>query len=423
MTLVERCRQGEECRELSEIASRERVALKRMQADIATGRTVVLRNSKMPKSRACAVGAGLRVKVNANIGTSPDYCDVEEEVRKLKCAVEAGADTVMDLSTGGDLREIRKALLLNTPVPLGTVPVYDLIVGALECGEDFRNLPASAFIDTVRTHAESGVDFVTVHAGITLQTLNTLDFGKRVCGVVSRGGTIVIEWMRRNAAENPLYEYFDELLEIAAHYDMTLSLGDGLRPGSLADSLDGLQVAELMTLAGLRDRALEKGVQVMIEGPGHVPLHQIQAQVQLAKEVTKGAPFYVLGPLVTDIAPGYDHITGAIGGALAAWAGADFLCYVTPSEHLALPCLDDVREGVIAARIAAHAADIARGIPGAAEHDRKFSNFRRNLDWNGMLANCIDPVKARRFREARPPHKSKFCSMCGELCVFEIMEK
>jgi phosphomethylpyrimidine synthase len=387
------------------------------------GRAVVLTSNVSPPARPCAVGTGLRTKVNANIGTSKDYADLENELEKLAAAEAAGADAVMDLSTGGDIRAVRRAVIEAAAVPIGSVPVYSAAANAAARGASVLEMTADDMIDAVREHMADGVSFVTIHCGVTREVLRTLDAGRRVCGMVSRGGTFLASWMRHSGQENPLYERYDELIDLAREHDCTFSLGDGLRPGALADAMDRPQVHELMVLGELRDRATAAGVQVMIEGPGHVPIHQIEAQVRLEKELCGDAPFYVLGPLVTDVAPGYDHITSAIGGALAASVGADFLCYVTPSEHLSLPDVEQVRQGVIAARIAAHAGDLGKGLAGAAEWDARMSASRRRRDWDGQLECCLDPEAARRIREAGRPADEDVCSMCGEYCVFKLADE
>jgi len=422
MTQLILARDGMITDEVMRAAEAEGVEPERLRQAIVAGRAVLPANDHRERKRPCAIGEGLRTKVNANIGTSGDYPDLANELAKLAAAEDAGADTVMDLSTGGDLVAIRQAILERASVPIGTVPIYDVGTRAIREHGTIRAMTADAILATVRAHAEQGVDFVTVHCGVTRQVVDTLVRHRRVCGIVSRGGTFLAEWMRFHRQENPLYERFDEVLGIAREHDVTLSLGDGLRPGALADAFDAPQVHELIVLAELAERARAAGVQVMIEGPGHVPLHQIEAQVRLQKELCKGAPFYVLGPLVTDIAPGYDHITSAIGGAIAAAAGADFLCYVTPAEHLALPNVEQVRQGVMAARIAAHAGDIAKGIPGAAERDREMSRRRRRRDWAGQIELCLDPQLARSLREQANPPDEKTCSMCGDLCVFKIAD-
>ena len=415
-------RQGKITPAMDDVARHECVDPEQIRARIADGKLAIAHNRNRRHGKPTGIGLGLRTKVNANIGTSMDYADLDRELRKLKVAEEAGADAVMDLSTGGDLREIRRVLLAETALPLGTVPIYDAAVQAARETGSIRGMTATSMLKAIEDHAIAGVDFMTVHCGVTRAAVKTLHAAGRTTGIVSRGGEFLSAWMRANGKENPLYESFDEVLAIAKAHDAVLSLGDGLRPGCLADAMDSAQVHELMVLGELAERARQAGVQVIIEGPGHVPIDQVAAQVKLEKELCKGAPFYVLGPLVTDIAPGYDHITSAIGGAIAAAAGADFLCYVTPAEHLCLPAEDHVHQGVIAARIAAHAADVAKGVHGARELDRQFSILRKNRDWDGQLSRCIDPVTARKYREEGKPHSSDVCSMCGEFCVFKIAE-
>ncbi len=366
------------------------------------------------------IGEGLRVKVNANIGTSSHHADLEEELDKLRIAVASGADSVMDLSTGGDLSAIRKAIIAESCVMIGTVPIYGLATALDRAGREITDMEVDELFEEIERHCEDGVDFITVHCGVTRRALAKLKESNRIGGIVSRGGSLLAAWMTHNQRENPLYEYYDRLLHIAAKYNVTLSLGDGLRPGAIADATDAAQIEELATLGELSRRAREFGVQAMIEGPGHVPLDQIEANVLLAKRLCDGAPFYVLGPLTTDIAPGYDHITGAIGGALAAAAGADFLCYVTPAEHLRLPEVKDVREGVIAARIAAHSADIAKGIKGAMDWDNRMSAHRKKLNWEGMYKEAIDPFLARRTRRESGNYDKLVCTMCGKLCSIKL---
>jgi phosphomethylpyrimidine synthase len=390
---------------------------------LATGKLVVPCNKRRSAEGVCGIGGGLRTKVNANIGTSRDFIDISRELAKLRAAEDAGADTVMDLSTGGDITAIRRRILDASQLPLGTVPIYEAACRAVHQKKTIMAMTAADMLCGVENHCKDGVDFITVHCGVTRDVLKELETSPRICGIVSRGGTFLAEWMRYRKQENPLYARFDELLDIAREYDVTLSLGDGLRPGALADAFDRPQVHELNVLAELAKRAFNAGVQAMIEGPGHVPLNQVAAQVQMQKELCHGAPFYVLGPLVTDVAPGYDHITSAIGGALAAMAGADFLCYVTPSEHLGLPGPEEVRQGVIAARIAAHAADVAKGIAGARDWDDRFSALRRKRDWDGMIKNSLDPATARRYRLTANPNGEDACSMCGEYCVFKLSER
>jgi phosphomethylpyrimidine synthase len=405
---------------LTEVAAREHVSPKVLEKSFSEGKVAVL-CSKHRHITPLAVGKGTTVKVNANIGTSPDTSDLSNELAKLKAAVAVGADTVMDLSVGGDVDEVRAAVIAESPIPVGTVPVYQTAIDARRKGKSFIESTAREILAGVEKHLRDGVDFITVHCGITRHNVEILTEARRVCGVVSRGGSMTIEWMRRNRKENPLYEYYDDLLAMAREYGAALSIGDGLRPGALADATDAAQVAELMTIGELVARARAAGVQAMVEGPGHVPLDQVEANVRLEKTVCDEAPFYLLGPLVTDVGCGYDHITGAIGGALAAWHGADFLCYVTPSEHLGLPTIEDVRQGVIASRIAAHAADVARHHPGAADWDLKVSRARAVLDWKAMIAGCVDPQRAQAVFSAARSRTEGACTMCGEFCAIRRM--
>jgi phosphomethylpyrimidine synthase len=420
MTQLLKARQGIITPEARQVAQEEGCEVETLRQRLAEGKVALPCNRLRKTKKVCGIGLGLKTKVNANIGTSMDYPSVEEELKKLRATEEAGADAVMDLSTGGDLREVRQRIMEEANITVGSVPIYEAAVKANLRGRSIKAMTARDMLDSVRQHCQDGVDFVTVHCGATYGVLKLLEESPRVCGVVSRGGVFLVEWMSTHKKENPLYEQFDEVLSIAREYDVTLSLGDALRPGAIADAFDRAQVYELNILAELCQRAWEKGVQVIVEGPGHVPMHQITAQVKLQKELCKGAPFYVLGPLVTDVAPGYDHITSAIGGAIAASAGADFLCYVTPSEHLALPTMQDVREGVMAARIAAHAADIAKGIPSAWQWDKEMSIRRRKRDWEGQFATCIDKDRARSIKTSRPS-TDNVCSMCGEYCVFKVV--
>ncbi len=420
MTQIESARRGTVTEAMRAVAETEGLAPETVRRRVAEGHIAIPHNTRRKAAKILAVGRGLRVKVNANLGTSPDYADLDTELAKLDAALEAGADAVMDLSTGGDISAIRARLMDRSDVAVGTVPVYEAASGAARAHGDVSRMTADDMLAAVRHHAEDGVDFVTVHCGVTRSIVESEALGRRVCGIVSRGGTFLAHWIRRHDQENPLLTRYDELLDIAREYDVTLSLGDGLRPGAIADALDGPQVEELLVLAELARRAVDAGVQVILEGPGHVPLDQVETQIRLQKEVTGGLPFYVLGPIVTDVAPGYDHITSAIGGAVAAMAGADFLCYVTPTEHLGLPRPRDVREGVIAARIAAHAADVARKRPEAVAWDRRVSEARRAQDWDRQLADCLDPARARELREARRPENGDVCSMCGDYCVFKV---
>jgi phosphomethylpyrimidine synthase len=424
MTLLHRARSGKLPEEIARAAAEEGVSPEKLREQVAGGRVVIPRNRKRREIRPVAIGEGLRVKINANIGTSRDRADIDVELEKTRVAVAAGADAVMDLSTGGPIDEIRRAILDECPVPVGTVPIYQAAADAASRRKSWVELSADDFFDGILKQAEDGVDFMTVHCGVTREALARLVREGRRLDIVSRGGSLLAEWMEHNGRENPFFEQYDRLLEICREYDITISLGDGLRPGCLADATDRAQVHELMTLGELTERAWERDVQVMIEGPGHVPLHQIAANVQLQKRLCHGAPFYVLGPLVTDIAPGYDHITSAIGGAIAAWSGADFLCYVTPSEHLRLPTVEDVKTGVIASRIAAHAADIARGIPGAIDRDNRMADARRKLDWKAQIELSIDPETARAMRGGSLPTVDEaVCTMCADLCAIKTSQK
>jgi phosphomethylpyrimidine synthase len=402
------------------VARDEGIESEALRDSIAAGRAIILGNNRHKHFTPKGIGAGLAVKVNANVGTSPERVNVEEELEKLRVAEDAGADTVMDLSTGGDLDAIRKTVMSHTSIPVGTVPIYQAAVQAVQKKRSITKLEPDELFDVIEKHGEDGVDFVTVHCGVTREVIERLKKQGRIADIVSRGGAFLTEWMVVNNKENPLYEHFDRLVAIAKRYDMALSLGDGLRPGSIADATDRAQVQELLILGELCEKAQKEGVQVMIEGPGHVPLNQIETNIMLEKQLCKGAPFYVLGPIVTDIAPGYDHITAAIGGALAGYCGADFICYVTPSEHLGLPSISDVREGVVVSKIAAHAADIARGNQSAWARDRKMSTYRKALDWEGQIQTAIDPDKIRTFRKERSLHDD-VCSMCGEFCAMKIV--
>ncbi len=421
MTILEEVRAGNIPEAVAEAAKAEGVDPKALAESIAAGRAIVCKNRFRKNCKPLAIGEGLRTKVNSNIGTSKDQTDLEMELEKLKLSIEVGADTVMDLSTGGPLAEIRREIISRCDVPLGTVPLYQAIAESAARGHgQMFSLTADDIFRVIEEQAKEGVDFVTVHCGITTEAVARLESQKRVLGVVSRGGSFTVAWMKKHKKENPLYENFDRLLDICREYEVVLSLGDGFRPGSGADATDRGQIHELMTLGELTLRAWDAGVQVMIEGPGHVPMDQVEANVILQKRLCHGAPFYVLGPLVTDVAPGYDHITAAIGGALAARAGADILCYVTPAEHLGLPQLEDVRQGVIATRIAAHAADVANKVPGAAEWDREMSVARGALDWEKQYALSMDPAHARERRESAMPEHTDVCTMCGEFCAVKV---
>lgn len=422
MTRMALAKKGIVTDEVKFVAASEGVSAEGLSGDIASGVTVIPVSGKR-KIAPVGIGKNLRTKINANIGTSKDKISIEEEREKLDVLVRYGADAVMDLSTGGPIRDLRAMMLERSPIAVGTVPIYEAAVRAVEQKEMISKMTAEDLFAVIEEHGDQGVDFVTVHSGLTMKAVERLRKEGRVLDVVSRGGSFLVEWMIYNEKENPLYEQFDRLVEIARRYDMTLSLGDGMRPGCLADATDRTQIEELLTLGELRDRAVESDVQVIIEGPGHVPLSQVELNVKIEKEICKGAPFYVLGPLVTDIGMGYDHITAAIGGALAGAAGADFLCYVTPSEHIRLPTLEDVKEGVIASKLAAHAADIAKGVRGALDKDIAMARCRKALDWNGQIELSLNPERVRSLRAETPPTEADVCSMCGEFCAIRTVER
>ncbi len=413
-TQMEAARQGIVTPQMQQVLDDEKISAADLLEKMAAGRIVIPANKNHASLHAKGIGSGLSTKINVNLGVSEDCCNLELELNKVRRSVELKADAIMDLSTYGDTRGFRRRIVEICPVMIGTVPVYDAVA---RYGKDVPNISVDDFFDTVRLHAEDGIDFVTIHAGLNRTAVERLRANPRLTHVVSRGGSVLLDWMESNGRENPFYEHFDRLLEICREFDVTISLGDGLRPGCLNDATDASQIQELITLGELTRRAWEAQVQVMIEGPGHVPLNEVAANMLLEKKLCHGAPFYVLGPLVTDVAPGYDHITSAIGGAIAAAAGADFLCYVTPAEHLRLPDLQDMKEGIIAARIAAHAADIAKGLPGAMEWDNAMSRARRDLDWPRMLELAMDPEKARAYRESAQPIDAEVCTMCGDLCA------
>jgi phosphomethylpyrimidine synthase len=420
MTILEFAVAGEITADMQACAAKEGASAEHIRAGIASGVIALAKNNRRHGLVPLAVGKGLRTKINANIGTSRDRLDVEQELAKLHLAVAAGADAVMDLSTGGDLRKIRQAIIAASPVAIGTVPIYQVVANLFNAGKLLQDMSAEDIFNAIEEHGEDGVDFITVHCGVTQRTAALASGTARQLGIVSRGGSIIASWMRQHGEENPLYEHYDRLLAIAHKYDMTLSLGDGLRPGCLADASDSGQFEELKLLGSLARRAREQGVMAIIEGPGHVPLRDIEANIVLQKQLCDGAPFYVLGPLPTDIAPGYDHITAAIGGAIAGAAGADFLCYVTPSEHLRLPDLQDVREGVIAAKIAAHIADIAKGVAGARERDDAMARYRKEFDWEGQINISLDPKRARELLETSTSAQKEGCTMCGDLCAIKM---
>ena len=419
-TQMDAARKGILTKELLAVAEKEQIEPEKLVKLVAAGQVVIPAN----KCHTCldpnGIGSALRTKINVNLGTSRDLNDLDMELQKVNDAVAMGAESIMDLSSFGDTQKFRRKLTAECPAIIGTVPIYDAVV---YYHKPLREITSEEWLQIAEMHAKDGVDFLTIHVGINKNTAERFKKMKRLTNIVSRGGSIIFAWMEMTGQENPFYEHFDRLLDICQEYDVTLSLGDACRPGCLEDATDVSQLEELLTLGELTRRAWEKNVQVMIEGPGHMPLDQIAANMKIQQSVCKGAPFYVLGPLVTDIAPGYDHITAAIGGAIAASAGASFLCYVTPAEHLRLPNRDDVKEGIIASRIAAHAADIAKGIPGAKEWDRKMAQARARLDWKEQFSLAIDPEKARRYRAESKPEKEDTCSMCGNFCAVKNMNR
>lgn len=420
-TQMQLARQGIITDAMRTVAQQEGVSEEFIRAGVAEGTIAICANKNHKNLIPRGVGQGLKVKVNANIGTSSSFPDIEPELVKLKAAVDAGADAVMDLSTGNNITASRRAIIENSTVMVGTVPMYQATVETIKKRGAVVEMTKEDLFDVIRMQAADGADFMTLHCGITKSVLKALTEEGRIMDVVSRGGSFITGWMLHNDKENPLYEYYDEILDICAEYDVTISLGDGLRPGCVADATDRAQIQELLNLGELTQRAWDKGVQVMVEGPGHMPYNQIAANMQLQKRICHGAPFYVLGPLVTDVAPGYDHITSAIGGTLAAVSGADFLCYVTPAEHLGLPDLNDVREGVIAARIAAHAADLAKGNKKAWAWDNAMAKARKELDWPEQLRLALDPVKATEYRNKKNKNDDEACSMCGDYCAVKIV--
>ncbi|MGB5926121.1 MAG: phosphomethylpyrimidine synthase ThiC [Dehalococcoidia bacterium] len=422
MTQLKLAQKGTVSPQIKHVAEKESVETDFIVRGIAAGEIIIPANVNHTNLIPCGIGRGLRTKVNANIGTSSDFCDLNTELRKLQTAVEFGADTVMDLSTGGDISAIRRAIMRAGTVPVGTVPIYQAGIEAIDNRGAIVNMTVDEMFAAIEEHAKDGVDFMTVHCGVIQESLARLKKQSRKTDIVSRGGAFLIGWMLHNDKENPLYQYYDRMLDLALQYDFALSLGDGLRPGCLADATDRAQIQELIILGELVERAREAGVQAMVEGPGHLPLNQITTNVQLEKSLCGGAPFYVLGPLVTDIGAGYDHITAAVGGAIAAAAGADFLCYVTPTEHLALPGIQDVKEGVIASRIAAHAADIVKGVQGAKEWDEQMSRARKSRDWKTQAELSLDPELSQQIH-ARIPASGTTCSMCGKYCAMAIVEK
>jgi phosphomethylpyrimidine synthase len=415
-TQMAAARQGILTSQMQQVLAEERISETELMERLASGKIAIPANRNHKSLVGKGIGAGLSTKINVNLGVSEDCCNVEKELDKVRRAVQLKADAIMDLSTFGDTRTFRRRTVEISPVMIGTVPVYDAVV---RYGKEVSKITVDDFFDVVRMHAEDGVDFMTIHAGLTQPAIQRLRINPRLTHVVSRGGSLLLDWMEGNGKENPFFEHFDRLLSLCRDYDITLSLGDGLRPGCLRDATDAPQIQELIILGELTKRCWEADVQVMIEGPGHVPLNEIVANMQLEKKLCHGAPFYVLGPIVTDVAPGYDHITSAIGGALAASYGADFLCYVTPAEHLRLPDADDMKEGIIASRIAAHAADVAKGIPGAIDWDNAMSKARKELDWPKMFELAMDPEKAKAYRTSSQPIDQEVCTMCGDLCALK----
>lgn len=422
-TQIKAAREGKITKEMRIVARDEDQSPKSIRQLIAEGTVIITRNSERENVHPVGIGKGLSTKINANIGTSPDLCNFELEIEKAKIAVKYGADTIMDLSTGGDLNEIRRKILKTVNVPIGTVPIYQTAIEVAKKKGSIMHMTEDDIFNTIEKHAKDGVDFMTVHCGVTQQIVKRLAKHPRLMGIVSRGGTFLAAWILHHKKENPLYANYDYLLEIAAEYDFSLSLGDGLRPGCIFDSTDWPQIQELLTIGELVERARAANVQAMVEGPGHLPLNDIKANVQLEKSTCKDAPFYVLGPIVTEIAPGYDHIVGAIGGAIAGLAGADFLCYLTPSEHLGLPNLEDVKEGVIATKIAAHAVDIVKLGFKAAKRDLAMAKARADLDWKKQIENALDPEKATKIRSRVKLKNPETCSMCSEYCAIKILKE
>jgi len=422
MLQIEKAKKGVVSREVRKVSKSEGLEPRDVAKNVSEGKVVILANRKRKNVVPLGVGGGLRTKVNANIGTSIERASIKEEIKKLKVALEAGADTVMDLSTGGDIDRVRKEILNSCSIPVGTVPIYQAVIDAAKRRKPISGMCRDEIFSVIEKHVQDGVDFITVHCGVTFNTVERLKKENRIAKVVSRGGAFLVEWMMSRNEENPLYEHFDRLLDIARTNDVVLSLGDGMRPGSVADSTDRPQIQELILLGELAKRARDAGVQVMIEGPGHIPLHEIQANVMLEKTLCDGAPFYVLGPVVTDAAPGYDHIVAAIGGATAAACGADFLGYDTCSEHLRLPMIEDVREGVIVARIAAHSADIVKGVKGSIERDIAISKMRQRRKWKEQIKLAIDPLKAGKLRSESKAGSHDVCTMCGKYCSMKRVE-
>lgn len=419
-TQMDAAKKGIITKEMEIVAEKENMDAEVLRNLVAEGRVAIPANKNHKNLSPEGVGEGLKTKINVNLGISKDCPNCEKELEKVKTALDMKAEAIMDLSNYGKTEGMRKKIVEMSTAMLGTVPIYDA-VGFYD--KELKDITAQEFLDVVDKHGRDGVDFITIHAGLNREAIETVKRNKRLTHIVSRGGSLLFAWMELNNKENPFFEHFDELLDICAKYDITISLGDALRPGSINDSTDASQIKELITLGELTKRAWDKNVQIIIEGPGHMALNEIKANMLLEKKLCHGAPFYVLGPLVTDIAPGYDHITSAIGGAIAATYGADFLCYVTPAEHLRLPNLDDMKEGIIASKIAAHAADIAKGIKGARDWDNAMSKARADLDWENIFKLSIDEEKARRYRKESSPHDEESCTMCGKMCSMRTMKK
>ena len=419
-TQMDAARQGIVTKEMKIVAKKEHMEEEKLRELVAQGKVAIPANKFHTCLNPEGIGSMLRTKINVNLGISKDCKDYDVEMKKVQAAVDLGAEAIMDLSSHGNTSPFRKKLTSECPAMIGTVPIYDSVI---HYQRDLATLTAKDFLDVIEMHAKEGVDFVTLHCGITQKTIEQIRKHKRKMNIVSRGGSMVFAWMSMTGQENPFYEYYDEILDICREYDVTVSLGDACRPGCLADATDVCQIEELVRLGELTKRAWEKDVQVMVEGPGHMPMNEIAANMKVQEKICMGAPFYVLGPLVTDIAPGYDHITSAIGGAMAAMSGAAFLCYVTPAEHLALPNPEDVKQGIIASKIAAHAADIAKGIPGAMDWDNRMADARRNLDWDAQWECAIDPETAKKIRADRAPEHDDTCSMCGKFCAVRSMNK
>jgi phosphomethylpyrimidine synthase len=416
---MEAARKGIVTPQMERVAAEEQISPEKLMELMAKGGVTIPCNRLHKRIVPRGIGSALRTKINVNLGASRDCMDYEAELEKVRGAMAMGADAIMDLSTFGDTRSFRRALVRDCGAVLGTVPIYDALV---HLGKPLKDITAREWLDTARMHAEDGIDFLTIHAGLNRATAKRfLQNRDRLTNIVSRGGSLMFCWMEMTGEENPFFQYYDELLDICREYDVTLSLGDACRPGSIHDASDACQFEELIVLGELTKRAWKKDVQIIIEGPGHMPLDQIEANMRLQKTLCHGAPFYVLGPLVTDVAPGYDHITSAIGGAVAAWHGAAFLCYVTPAEHLRLPTLEDMREGIVAAKLAAHAGDIAKGLPGARDWDNDMSRARQSLDWQKMFALALEPEKPRRYRAESSPEKEDTCTMCGDMCAMRNM--